>query len=102
VIARAQQILTTLEDRDGATPQPAPSADLLSPSNEAGGPAEQQEGTNRAAVDEIVAQIRGLDIANMTPVQALVALNDLQATLFGRDNGSEPGYSEQRQTWTAT
>jgi len=102
VIARAQQILTTLEDRDGATPQPAPSADLLSPSNEAGGPAEQQEGTNRAAVDEIVAQIRGLDIANMTPVQALVALNGLQAMLFGRNNGSEPGYREQRQTWTAT
>ncbi|MFL7810456.1 MAG: DNA mismatch repair protein MutS [Anaerolineae bacterium] len=102
VIARAQQILATLEDQEGAALQPASPAETSPPFTQSGAPVEQQEGTNRAAVDEIVAQIRGLDIANMTPVQALVALNGLQAMLLGRNNGSEPGYREQRQTWTAT
>jgi DNA mismatch repair protein MutS len=81
VIARAQEVLSQLE-RDAEDHKTQLS--LREP--EAILAAEQGEspplyGVDRAAVWAILQELLRLDIANMTPVQALVALNDLQNSL---------------------
>jgi DNA mismatch repair protein MutS len=102
VIARAQQVLSALEDQESAAARPVPLAGTSSPPSPSPDPAEQHEEGGRAAVDQVVARLYSLDIANMTPVQALVTLNELQASLPGRNNGSEPDHRNQEQTWTLT
>jgi DNA mismatch repair protein MutS len=97
VIARAQQVLAALEDHEGAASQPVPPSEMLPPPGQDGGPSEKREETDDPAVGAIIAQLCDLDIANMTPVQALVVLNGLQATLSGRSNGSAPGHREQER-----
>jgi DNA mismatch repair protein MutS len=102
VIARAQQVLATLEDREGPAVLPTLPAEAPPLPGQARGPDERRERTEHAAVDEVVARLCDLDIANMTPVQALVALNELQTRLSKGNKDSHPSQRDRQQTWTPT
>ena len=85
VVSRAQQILDQLE-QDQSVAQPTlkslPQQPVLEPQ-----PKESAHVTeaNNGALEKLAREIHSLDIANMTPVQALVTLNDLQARLAHPD-----------------
>jgi DNA mismatch repair protein MutS len=97
VVSRAQQILDQLE-QDQSVAQPTlkslPQQPVLEPQPEESAHAPE---ANNGVLEKLAHDIHSLDIANMTPVQALVTLNDLQARLAHPDK-EPPICSENPKT----
>jgi DNA mismatch repair protein MutS len=90
VIARARQVMTRLEapgDRQAEASQVAPGRVVqeIEPPYLARGEEPWPVARDEQAIWMVVRHLFGLDIANLTPVQALVVLNELQQQLRGGD-----------------